>query len=159
MAAGDTVAGQIRVVRETVVGERDIVLGPYGSAQVDHKADQENSMYVNPKKGDRLPVGAWSVKSKKAIFEAGETIDVQHLSSTDEVAVLYTADEIFIGCGQEDLNRKIPRPRMLTVADTTLEANATTSTTVWISIYKYTVPDRQRFIFTGPFNVAAVTVA
>jgi len=159
MAIGDTVSGQIRVVRETVVGERDIVLGPLGSTEIDHKADPENSMYVNPKKGDRLPVGARSIRAKKAIFEAGEIIDVQHLSASLAELVTYNADEFFIGCGQEDMNRKSPRPRQLTVQDTTLTADPTSSITVWTSIFKYTIPDRQRFILTGPFNVAAVETA
>jgi len=159
MAVGDTIAGQIRVVKETAQGHRDIVCGPYGASEVDHKADPENSKYINPNPKSRLPIGASSDRAKRAVFEAGEVLDIQHKASALAEAATYNADEFFIGCIQEDLNRNDPRPRQLTAPDTTLAADPTTSITVWTSIFKFTVPDRTRLYLAGAFNVAAVETA
>ena len=159
MAAGDTIAGQVRVVKETAQGHRDIVCGPYGSAEVDHKADPENALYINPNPKSRLPIGASSDVAKRAVFKAGEILDVQHLASALAEAANYDADEIFIKCIVEDLNNADPRPRQLTAQDTTLAADPTTSTTVWTSFFKYTVPDRTVLYLAGAFKVACVETA
>lgn len=159
MAAGDTIAGSIRIVRELTLGSRVVVAGNFGASEVDHKADPENTLYINPNPRVRLPLGSRAVLAPRAIFEAGEVLDIQHLSSTLEVAGNYAADEFFIGGVEEDLNTRMMRERQLSAPDSTLDANPTTSTTVWMSIFKYTVPDRRRFYLAGAFNVAIVTVA
>ena len=159
MAVGDTIPGQIRIVKEETIGHRVVIAGSFGASEIDHKADPENSMYINPDPKIRLPIGARAVRCKGGVFSPGEVIDVQHLASALEEAATYNADEFFIGCLEEDLNTGRAHQRQLTAIDTTLVADATTSTTVWTSIFKYTVPDRRRIVLAGPFNVAAVETA
>jgi len=160
MGAGDTVAGQIRIMRLTTLGHTIRVAGPIGQSLVDHKADPENSIYFNPPKGMRLPVGASSMRTgKKGMWYPGEKLQVQHKASALAEAVVYNADEFFIGVAEEDLNTKDPAPRTLTAPDTDLGANPTTSTTAWVTIFEYTCPDRRRFCLAGAFNVAATEAA
>jgi len=159
MAAGDTIAGSIRVVKEKTLGDRVVVAGRFGASEVDHKDDPENSLYINPNPAVRLPIGARAVKAPLAVFNPGEILEIQHLSSSLQEPADYDADEFFIGIIEEDLNTGELRERQLTVADTELTANPTTSTTSWVTIFKYTVPDRRRIYLAGAFNVAAVEVA
>jgi len=159
MAAGATISGQVRVIRESTLGKRVPVAGNFGSFEVDHKADPENSLYINPNPKGRLPLGAREVKAPGAIFEAGEVLELQHLSAALAEAADFDADEIFIGGIEEDLNTGDLRARTLTAVDTGLAADPTTSTTVWTTFFKYTVPDRRRFYLAGAFNVACVETA
>ena len=159
MAVGDTIAGQIRIVRVKTLGSRPLVAGPYASFECDHKADPENALYINPNPKSRLPIGAKDAKAPKAVFESGEVMEVQHLSSSLEEAGVYNADEFYVSGIEVDLNTNEKRTRTLTAVDTGLAANPTTSTTVWTVIFKYTVPDRRRFILAGSFMVAITEAA
>ena len=156
MAAGNTITGQIRVSKLTTLGDLITVAGNFGSAEVDHKADPENAVYINPNPKYNLPVGARSYGAPQAIFGPGEKIRVQHKSASLAEAVDYDADEFFIGTIVEDLNTGMTRSAQLTVQDTEVSANPTSSTSEYVTVFEYTVPDRQRVFISGAFNVAAV---
>lgn len=155
MASGDTISGQIRVSKLTTLGDLITVAGNFGSAEVDHKADPENAVYINPNPKYNLPVGASSYGAPQAIFGAGEKIRVQHKSSNLAEDVKYDADEIFVGTIVEDLNTGMTRSSQLTAQDTEIESDPTSSTSEYVTIFEYTVPDRQRIFISGAFNVAA----
>jgi len=159
MAAGDTISGQIRVIRETTLGNKIVVAGNFGHTEVDHKADPQNALYINPNPKSRIPLGARSVKSSIGMFHAGEKIIVQHKSASLAEAIDYDADEFFVGMIEKDLNTGNLRERQLTVVDTGLTANPTSSTSLWVDIFNYTIPDRRLLALAGQFNVAAVEVA
>ena len=74
MAAKDTISGQIRVSKLTSLGDLITVAGNFGSAEVDHKADPENAVYINPNPKYNLPVGARSDGAPHASFSPGATI-------------------------------------------------------------------------------------
>lgn len=158
MAAGDTISGQIRVRRIKTLGDEEVVAGPFPHSLIDHKDAHEKGIYINvPMRA--LPIGASPVYTKKGVFYAGETLQVQHLSASLEEAADYDADEIFISLIEVDKNTGDKLPRMLTVNDTDLSADATTSTSSWVTIFEDVVPDRRIWYLAGSFNVAAVETA
>jgi len=159
MGAGDTIAGQIRVVRQTGIGHRRVVAGSFPSAQVDHLADLENSIYINPPKGGQLPMGMMPKRAPKAIFHAGEKLHLEHLSSSLEEAATVTLSEIQIDVIQQDLNTKDVIEKTLTVVDTDLSGDVTSSTTVWTTFFTYTVPDRTKIALSGSFNATLLEKA
>lgn len=158
MAAGDTIAGKIRMVREKATGDRLVVLGNLSTNVVDHKADPENALYVNPVPGvSDAPFGAGrSISAPGAVFNDSETMEIQHKSSSLEEAADYDADEVFISILEQDLNTGEVIPSELNASDTTLSANPTTSTSSWVTFFEYTVPSRKRVFVSGQFNIAPV---
>lgn len=158
MAAGDTIAGVVRIVKEEAGGHRVVVLGSIPTSYVDK--DSSYFTHVNPDPDLMMTRGDHKYIAKGAIFEASEVLDIQHLSSSSEVAGDYDADEFFIDVIETDLNHpKRPVPKTLTVHDTELTSDPTTSVTDWVSIFKYTVPDRRRIAIAGMVKVAIVTLA
>jgi len=158
MAAGATISGSIRFCREKVNGTVEVIAGPFSSVEMDHKADPAYSAWFNTPQ-NQMPVGSNSKRAKNAELKAGEILLAQHLSASLEEAADYDADEVFIGIIKEDENRKDIIPTTLTVADTGLAANPTTSTSSWVTFFKYTVPDRVAIALFGQCNIAAVEAA
>ena len=158
MAIGDTIAGVIRIVKEEGGGHRPLVLGATPTSYVDK--DETYFTHINPDPELSIARGDHKKVCKGAVFESGEIMDIQHKSSSDEVAGDHDADEFFIEVIEVDLNHpKRPVPRTLTVQDNELTADPTTSTTEWVSIFKFTVPDRRRIALAGMFKVAIITLA
>ena len=102
MAAGDTISGQIRVVRQSSIGHRRVVAGAFPTAQVDHLADLENSIYVNPPKGMPLPMGMMPKRAGKAIFSSGEIMSLEHKSASLAELATTTLSEIQVDVIEED---------------------------------------------------------
>jgi len=161
MAAGDTINGQIRLEKEKPSGSRLIPFGPVSANLVDQRNDVKNQLYVNPPKAfNSPPPGAGNrAMAPGLVFQPGEVIRVQHKSANLEEAADYDADEFELSVVELDLNTGERVPRTLTVADTEISANPTTSTSEFVDIYQATVPDRRRWYIAGSLNVAAVEVA
>jgi len=158
VAAGDTISGNLRFARQKANGSVEVVAGPFSSWEMDHKGDPSNSPWFNVPR-DYAPQGANLKYAKDAVWKSGEIILVQHKSASLAEAADYDADEVFIGVLQEDLNRDERIPRTLTVADTELTSDPTTSTSDWVTVFKYTVPDRTKIALFGMSNVAVVEAA
>jgi len=160
MAAGDTISGQLRVMRQLANGELQIVLGAMSHLDYDWKATPANAMQVNVPR-QRAPVGAVIVYTKDdGIFKAGEKIVVQHLSaSLAEAADVDGDDEWFIGVLEEDLNRGGINPKTLTLQDQEIAVDPTTSITVWTNVFEYTVPDRTDISLFGRIMMAVTETA
>lgn len=169
MAVGDTIAGEIRVVKESRGGDRPIVAGPYTHAECDQAANPDKAIYHNVgmvlrEVGLRVgpAFGAGNPKdAPDAIFEPGEIMEVQHQAQALAEAIDFDAAEFNIGVIEIDLNKPkgLPgraRPRTLSVAQTELVANPTSSTTAFVTFWKDTTPDRVRRVLAGFFAVAAV---
>ena len=159
MAAGDTIGGAIRVVRQTGIGHRRVVAGAFPSAQVDHLTDLENSIYINPPKGMPLPMGMMPKRAGKAVFHAGESMHLEHKSASLAELATVTLSEIQIDVIEEDLNTKDVIEKTLTVADQTLSGDVTSSTTAWVTFFTYVVPDRTKIVLAGSFNATLLEKA
>lgn len=160
MAVGDTITGNIRYVREETSGNRRVIFGPISSAELDHKADPQYSIYVNPSPRAPMPTGHGVPKiAGDAVLWQNEVLEVQHLSSSLEEAIDYDADEIYISIVEIDLQRGTKTPKTLTAADTELSTDPTSSTSSWVTFFKATVPSGKKWIIAGIQNVAAVEVA
>ena len=159
MAAGDTISGRIRVIKETGIGHRNIVAGAYPSARLDHITDSENGLYINKGKGEVLPLGMLGRKAPKAFFGAGEKLILQHLSASLAEAATVTLSEIEISIIKKDLNNNDHVEDTLVVGDTTLSGDVTSSTTVWTDFFSYTVPDRTMISMVGSFNATLLEKA
>jgi len=158
MAAGSTISGQIRFARQKVNGDIEVIAGPFSSQELDHKADPQYSVWFNTPR-ERTPVGANVKTAKNAELKAGEILLLQHKAAALAEAADYDADEIFISILKKDINRNDIIPTTLTVADTGLSGDATTSTTAWVTGFQYTVPDRVSIALYGQCNVAVVETA
>lgn len=159
MAAGDTIAGQIRVVKARTLGDEVVVAGPFAQSRVDHKADPQYQLFINVPR-EAVPIGGTIAYAPSATFEAGEVMHVQHKATTlAEAMSSHDADEIFVDLIEEDLNTGQKKPRQLSVADNEVSADVTSSTTSFVSIFTDTVPDRRRWYLAGAFNVAGTEAA
>lgn len=168
MAAGDTISGQLRVIKEMASGSRPLVAGPFSSFEADQKASFKDAIYLNVAKARGLvsvPFGAGNLRNAHdAVFRSGEKLQVQHLSASLQEAALFTADEVFLGIVELDHNLPAKHPdrlvaRTLTAANQELVANFTTSTSTWVTAFQDTVPDRKTWFLAGMFCFAAVEVA
>lgn len=161
MAAGDTIAGSIRVVREDTEGNRNVVLGPVSQSSVDGKnggLGVEEKLYVNTMRSDRVqaPLQAKEIAADAARFFPGESFFVQHLSaSLEEASDSDAADAFEIHTLKQDKNTGRVFPTVLTEADNEITGNPATSTSEWVDIYQETVPDRQEFRLVGEFLAGA----
>lgn len=158
MGAGDTINGELRFEREKPSGTKLIPYGPVGTSLLDNRGDVENQMYINPSRAwNRPPPGAGNRSfAPGLVFFPGEEVRVQHKSANLEEAADYDADEFEVSIIDLDLNTGEASPKSLTVANTELSSNPTTSTSDWVTIYKVTVPDRHRYYVAGAVNLAAV---
>lgn len=164
MAAGATISGQLRMVRLDAQGNRVKVAGNFSSGEIDHKDDSSKALYLNTNQGKvgqliDKPLNSPAKAFPDAVFYAGETLIIEHLSASLEEAIDYDADEIFIDIVDKDTNRNMSITRTLTVADTELTANPNSSKSAWVETYKVTVPDRHMWLVAGQFNVAATEAA
>ena len=161
MAAGDTISGQIRVVKETGIGHQNVVGGAWPSAQLDHLTDIENGIYVNPpKKNFQLPQGMMPKRAPKAIFSSGEKMHLQHKSASLAEAATVTLSEVQIDTMEQDLNNpKDVVDKTLTIQDTDLSGDVTSSVSAWVTFFTYTVPDRTKMALSGSFNATLLEKA
>lgn len=161
MGAGDTIPGQVRVRGEFTDGSEPRLLGPFNQDRVDYHnntVSPDEKLYVNTAISSRVskPAGAESVTEPRLTFSAGETFKVEHKSASLEEAIDYDdADLVEIDVMIKDLNRGVWFPRTLTVQDTGLSANPTSSNSSWVEIFTFTVPDRQRMNVVGTFGIIA----
>ena len=160
MAAGATISGQLRVMRELANGELEIVIGAMSHLDYDWKATPQYAPMVNVPP-NRVPSGTMLINTRgDGAFKAGEKIVVQHLSaSLAEAADVDGDDEWFIGIIEKDLNRGGINPKTLTLQDQELAADPTTSTTVWTNVFEYTVPDRTEIALYGRIMMAVTETA
>lgn len=165
MAAGDTIAGQIRYIRSSEHGE-EILVNPLSSFQLDRKAEPEKALFFNKSDPKVLQLiqphlDSPGITPRMSELHAGETLKVEHKSAALAEAVDYDADEVFINVVQVDHNygRGDPRRaqvRQLSANDTELSANPTSSTSGWVTFFEATVPNRKTWFLGGPQMVAAV---
>jgi len=160
MAAGDTITGMLRYVREQANGTKAVIAGNFSSQELDHKSDPANSVYLNPRPRAPMPVGTGIPKmAPNGYLLQNEVLEVQHLSANLEEAIDYDADEFFISVVEIDTQWGTAVNKTLTVADTELTSDPTSSTSEWTAIFKATVPSGKKWILAGIQNVAATEVA
>jgi len=162
MAAGDTIDGQIRIVLEDTQGNRNIVLGSLPQNKLDlvnQTLDPNERTYVNTSLTMRTsaPAGAQTRTAENAVFEPGESLIVQHKSTT---ASARSHDVDFDAYGIEgvtvDLNRGNDFSETLTASDQEIASNVSESDTEFVDIFKFTVPDRQRFLLAGQLEAVGI---
>ncbi len=168
MAAGDTIPGQMRIIRSSEHGE-EIMLAATSTTQLDRKDAPEKALFLNKRNAKVLELiqphlDSPGLTPRVTKIHAGEVLKLQHLSSALEEAADYDADEFFISVIEVDHNYNVgdsrrARVRELNVADTELTANPTTSTSTWTTVFQDTVPNRKSWHLGGPLMVAAVEVA
>ena len=146
-------------MKQTGIGHRRVVAGGYPSAQVDHLTDLENSIYINPSKGMQVPMGMMPKRARQGIFNAGEHFCLEHKSASLAEAATVTLSEIQIDVIEQDLNTKDVIEKTLTIADTTLSGDVTSSVSAWVEFFRYTVPDRTRIALKGSFNATLLEKA
>lgn len=169
MAAGDTISGQVRYIRENQAGDRYVVAGPFASVEMDQDTFNQkkflNLGLLAQAQGASGATGASpfgaanSSPAPEGIFHPGEKLIIQHKSASLAEAIDYDADEYLVSVLERDLNTDIVQQRTLTVADTDLSANPTSSTSEWVTFFEDTVPDRRRWALAGHQKAAAVEVA
>jgi|SaaInl7_135m_RNA_FD_contig_21_498493_length_708_multi_18_in_0_out_0_1 hypothetical protein len=159
MAAGDTILGVIRVVKETGIGHRNVVAGGYPTGKLDHFTDEENGIYINLPKGESLPLGMQKRSAPKAHWTAGEKLHLQHKSGSLAEAATVTLSEIAINIIKKDLNTGDVIEETLTVADTDLSGDVTSSVSAYVEFFTYTVPDRTMIAMAGSFNATLLEKA
>lgn len=159
MAAGATISGQLRVAKVNQLGDTLVVAGPLASVELDQDTFNQK-VFINAEPGVDLPFGGANARqAPEAVWQPGEQILVQHKSAALAEAVDHDADEFLISIMERDLNTGIAQGRTLTVADQELTADPTSSTSAWVTVFKFTVPDRLRVMLRGHQKVAAVEAA
>lgn len=161
MAAGDTITGSVRVVKEDTEGNRNVVFGDVSQAAVDGKngsLSPSEKLYINTMHSRRVkaPLQAKEYSAPGAQFLPGEKIIVQHISSSLEEASDSDATDAFgIDVLKQDRNTGRIYPQTLSEADNEVTSNPSTSTSEYVDIFEETVPDRQEFRLAGEFTAGA----
>lgn len=163
MSSGDTVAGNVKVVREDSEGNVNRILGPFDQGRVDYDNNDlsaDNKLYVNVSQTDRRskPTNAESVTNPDAVFFAGEVLKVQHKAdSSPSNKIDYDRASAFeIDVLEVDQNRGSVAPATLRATDNELSANVSASTSSYVTFFEFTVPDRTQLNMAGRFGAAAV---
>jgi len=160
MAVGDTIAGQVRVIKVFRLGKVDPVLGPLRSVECD--AATAANIIVNPVKGRVYASGEKLLQAPKAVFQAGEILEIQFNAAALAEAAQFDADVFVIDVIEEDLNSKgsdALRMRTLNVADQELIADFTTIAGTFVTGFRYTVPARTKITMSGLFQAEAEETA
>lgn len=157
MAVGDTIAGQVRVLKTVRLGHSKVVLGPLRSVECD-QATAAN-IIVNPVKGRVYAAGEKLVAAPKAVFNPGETLEIQFNAAALAEAATFDSDTFVIDVIEEDLNTGEPRMRTLSVADQELVADFTTIAGTFVTGFLYTVPARTKITMSGLFQAEAEETA
>ena len=152
MAAEDTILGRIQYCIERLNGDVDVLLSGLDSDLLDK--DTSRVCYINPNpKFSRAATD--EVFAMKAVFKPGEKLLVQHKANATAEACGYDHDQIECGIIKTDLNNGRKWHESLRVADTTLTANYTTSTTAWVTMFSYTCPNNVSFTVNGKQRMSA----
>jgi len=157
MAVGDTIAGQVRILKQFRLGHSKVVLGPLRSVECD--AATAANIIVNPEKGRVYAAGERIVQAPMAVFNAGEILLIQFNAAALAEAAQFDADAFVIDVIEEDLNTRDLRMRTLNVADQELIADFTTIVGVFITGFQYTVPARTKITLSGVFQAEAEETA
>jgi len=157
MAAGDTVAGQVRIFKTVRLGHGKVVAGPFRSVEAD--SAWANDIILNPDKDRKYASGAKLVPAPLAVFHEGEILEVQFNAAALAEACTYDSDSFSIDAIEEDLNTKDLRMRTLNVADQELAADFTTIVGTFVTGFRYTVPSRQKLTLSGVFSSEAEETA
>lgn len=160
MAQGDTIPGEIRILREDTEGNRNVVFGPRSQSEVDDNADlsPEEQIYLNTGISDRVtaPNGAKKYTVPDADFQAGEKLIIQHKASSLSEASDSDFDGWFIDTLTRDMNRGRIYPQTLTAGDNEITGDPSTSTSDYVDVFEETVPDRQEYRLAGSLIATVV---
>lgn len=161
MGTGDTISGQVRVVRETTQEARIPVLKDVRQDRVDYfnnDVDTDNELFINaehPLVG--APANAETRRAPGAEFMSGETLVVQHKANSSVTNDIdHTSDSFAIGVVERDTNTGEERRRDLTQADQELTGSTDEDTSNWVDMYQFTIPDETRMALGGSFEAVAV---
>jgi len=157
MAAGDTIAGQVRILKTVRLGHSKVVVGPLRSVECD--AATAANVIVNPEKSRVYAAGERVVMAPNAEFNEGEILEIQFSAAALAEAATYDSDTFVIDVIEEDLNTGDLRMRTLNVADQELVADFTTIVGVFVSGFQYTVPTRTKITMSGVFQAKAEETA
>jgi hypothetical protein len=161
MATGNTISGQVRVVREPTQEARIPVLKDLRQDRVDYHnndVDTDNELFINAHHALVGAPGAAETRgAPNAEFMPGETLVVQHKANADVANDIdLDADSHAIGIVERDQNTDEERRRDLTQADQELAGTAQEETDEWVDMYQVTVPDETRIALAGSFMSVAV---
>jgi len=163
MASGDTINGQIRIVREDTEGNIVRVFGPIDQSRVDavnSNTTAEEKLYLNTVRSDRKgkPAGAENQEVPDAIWESGEKLFIQHQAdATVSNDIDPEASGAFeLGSVSLDLNRNNFFPEVLRATNNEISGTVSESTSEWVSFFEFTVPDRTRLYLAGRLMAAAI---
>lgn len=157
MAAGDTIAGQVRILKTVRLGHSKVVLGPLRSVECD--VATAANIIVNPVKGRVYAAGEKLLYAPLAVFNEGEILEIQFSAAALAELATFDSDTFVIDVIEEDLNTKDLRMRTLNVADQELVADFTTIIGVYVTGFLYTVPTRTRITLSGLFQAEAEETA
>ncbi|MHC4619929.1 MAG: hypothetical protein ACYTEQ_19455 [Planctomycetota bacterium] len=152
MAAGDTIAGTLRVLREKQDGGTVVMVSGLNSARCDE--DVAGNVYFNMAgaKATVAAAGDQHFVMLKKWFE-GEKIVVQLSASALAEAVAYdTAGSQNIGIIRTDLNTKEKWADVLLNANQELTADPTSVVGTYVTIFEETVPAQQTIQLAGLFH-------
>lgn len=156
MAQGDTITGEIRVVRVEPNGNETVVIGSLSSKEVDHFTEPDKALYVNPTKITPAPPRNPVKNFKDAVFYGNEVIKIQHQSADLEEDIDVSKDKFDIPVIEVDKKRGQRTPKTLSVKSNDVTSNPSSSKDEWVTIYKYTVPSEVIYLISGMLNIAAV---
>lgn len=163
MGTGDTIAGNVRIVREDAEGNTVRVFGPESQNRLDsvnENTSASEKLYANTQRSSRKgkPGDAENVEIPDAIWESGEKLFVQHKADSDVANNIDSgkAGAFEIGVVEQDLNRNNFFPGTLRSTDNEISNDAQEETDQWVSFFEFTVPDRERLYLAGRLMATAV---
>jgi len=157
MAAGDTIAGQVRILKTVRLGHSKVVVGPLRSVECD--AVTAANVILNPERDRVYAAGERIVQAPLAVFIEGEILEIQFSAGALAEAATFDSDTFVIDCIEEDMNTGDLRTRTLNVADQELVADFTTIVGTFVTGFQYTVPTRTKITLSGVFQAEAEEAA
>ena len=159
MAAGGTIPGKLRILKQNQAGDKEVLMSGIDTTLADE--DGTGILFFNLPP-DRLKTMGASEQNRRApfVFMENEKIIIEHKSASLEEAIDYDlAASIGIGIMKVDLNTKKRWQETLVVGDTELTANPTASKSAWVEIFRDAVPTRQSMILFDKFHCIAGEVS
>lgn len=164
MAAGDTISGQVRYIREDQHGNREVVAGPYDQDELD-QANLEDRLYIVRPGDRRTQAGRISnvdeIPAPQIEYGPNETIRLEHQAASsgeggDTESIDVDADEFQLKGKLRDLNTGQVKPETLTVSKNDLSTDPTAESCSFVAFFEHEFSDAVAFIPDGFQKAAAV---
>jgi|ERR1051326_5448531 hypothetical protein len=169
MAAGDEIVGKIRIMKQTIRGDRVLVLDERYCLDLD-QTTPDKALYVNGGAPGSTGVTVPSAGPPVGVFNAGERLIVQikpvasgKIFDSDGPSAAVANADYRIGIRKRDQysGARVDTVLVDTDRDTSQLADDPTLTTAnqWYDVLSYLVPIGERWQLWGQFKLRSVTTA